>query len=116
MDSKDWFQRFFNIIHDTNSDVAVLAQCIQCSGKIKFSKKFRTSSKDDSDGNEDYDDKEVFFTMETDELSNQLDFHPLVIKHHSCSITHCNWLLKIHAGVSEPQSMLGCIYYLRCHK
>ena len=46
MDSLDWFQRFFNIIHEANPDVGGLAQCMQCNGKIKYSKKSRTNCKD----------------------------------------------------------------------
>ena len=38
--------KIFTIIHDANSDVTGLAQCIQCNGRIKFNKKSRTNCKD----------------------------------------------------------------------
>ena len=38
----------------------------------------------DSSENEGYDEYEVFLPIETDEISIQLDFHPLVPIHHSC--------------------------------
>lgn len=33
MDSFDWFERFFLIIHEANPEVAGIAQCVQCKAK-----------------------------------------------------------------------------------